>query len=134
MNTGAPKQRIDKWLFFTRIVKSRSLAAKLAAGGRVRINRDKIDQASHGIKIGDVVTVTLDRRILVYKVKELGERRGSFPEAQLLYEDLTPPVEKPEQDMMAAGEKRDAGSGRPTKRDRRVTERLKQGGSGFEDF
>lgn len=134
MNTGAPKQRIDKWLFFTRIVKSRSLAAKLAAGGRVRINRDKIDQASHGIKIGDVVTVTLDRRILVYKVKELGERRGSFPEAQLLYEDLTPPAEKTEEQMAAVGEKRDAGSGRPTKRDRRVTERLKQGGSGFEDL
>lgn len=134
MNTGALKQRIDKWLFFTRIVKSRSLAAKLAAGGRVRINRDKIDQASHGIKIGDVVTVTLDRRILIYKVRELGERRGSFPEAQLLYEDLTPPAEKTEEQMAAAGEKRDAGSGRPTKRDRRATERLKQGGSGFDEF
>ena len=134
MNTGALKQRIDKWLFFTRIVKSRSLAAKLAAGGRVRINRDKIDQASHGIKIGDVVTVTLDRRILIYKVRELGERRGSFPEAQLLYEDLTPPAEKTEAQMVAVGEKRDAGSGRPTKRDRRATERLKQGGSGFDEF
>ncbi|UCA45316.1 MULTISPECIES: RNA-binding S4 domain-containing protein [unclassified Pseudochrobactrum] len=134
MNTGALKQRIDKWLFFTRVVKSRSLAAKLAAGGRVRINRDKIDQASHGIKIGDVVTVTLDRRILIYKVRELGERRGSFPEAQLLYEDLTPPAEKTEEQMAAVGEKRDAGSGRPTKRDRRATERLKQGGSGFDEF
>ncbi len=134
MNTGALKQRIDKWLFFTRVVKSRSLAAKLSSGGRVRINRDKIDQASHGIKIGDVVTVTLDRRILIYKVRELGERRGSFPEAQLLYEDLTPPAEKTEEQMAAVGEKRDAGSGRPTKRDRRATERLKQGGSGFDDF
>ncbi|WP_376710655.1 RNA-binding S4 domain-containing protein [Pseudochrobactrum lubricantis] len=134
MNTGALKQRIDKWLFFTRVVKSRSLAAKLAAGGRVRINRDKIDQASHGIKIGDVVTVTLDRRILIYKVRELGERRGSFSEAQLLYEDLTPPAEKTEEQMAAVGEKRDAGSGRPTKRDRRATERLKQGGSGFDEF
>ncbi|MBX8826354.1 RNA-binding S4 domain-containing protein [Ochrobactrum sp. SFR4] len=134
MNTGALKQRIDKWLFFTRVVKSRSLAAKLAAGGRVRVNRDKIDQASYGIKIGDVVTVTLDRRILIYKVRELGERRGSFPEAQLLYEDLTPPTEKTEEQMAAVGERRDAGSGRPTKRDRRATERLKQGGSGFDDL
>ncbi len=134
MNTGALKQRIDKWLFFTRVVKSRSLSAKLAAGGRVRVNRDKIDQASYGIKIGDVVTVTLDRRILIYKVRELGERRGSFPEAQLLYEDLTPPTEKTEEQMAAVGERRDAGSGRPTKRDRRATERLKQGGSGFDDL
>ncbi|WP_445377307.1 RNA-binding S4 domain-containing protein [Pseudochrobactrum asaccharolyticum] len=132
MNTGVQKQRIDKWLFFTRVVKSRSLAAKLAAGGRVRINRDKIDQASYGLKIGDVVTITLDRRILIYKVKDLGERRCSFPEAQLLYEDLTPPPEPAEQQAMAVAEKRDAGSGRPTKRDRRITERLKQGGSGFD--
>lgn len=132
MNTGVLKQRIDKWLFFTRVVKSRSLAAKLCSSGRVRINRDKIDQASYGIKIGDVVVITLDRRILIYKVKELGERRGSFPEAQLLYEDLTPPPEASEQQTMAMAEKRDAGSGRPTKRDRRITERLKMGGSGFE--
>ena len=134
MNTGALKQRIDKWLFFTRVVKSRSLAAKLAAGGRVRINRDKIDQASYGVKIGDVVAITLDRRILIYKVKELGERRGSFPEAQLLFEDQTPPPETSAQQTMAMAEKRDAGSGRPTKRDRRATERLKQGGSGFDEI
>lgn len=123
MGAGVLKQRIDKWLFFTRVAKSRSLAAKLAAGGRVRINRDKIDQASHGIKVGDVVTVTLDRRVLIYKVLELGERRGSAPEAQLLYQDITPPPEPSA--YGSVGEKRDAGSGRPTKRDRRATERYK---------
>lgn len=131
MNTGVLKQRIDKWLFFTRVVKSRSLAAKLSSGGRIRVNRDKIDQASYGVKIGDVVTITLDRRVLIYKVRDLGERRGSYPEAQLLYEDLTPPPEPAQQQLLSAGEKRDAGSGRPTKRDRRATERLKQSDSGF---
>lgn len=123
MGVGVLKQRIDKWLFFTRVVKSRSLAAKLSTGGRVRINRDKIDQASHGIKIGDIVAVTLDRRVLIYKVLELGERRGSAPEAQLLYHDITPPPEPSAH--ASAGEKRDAGAGRPTKRDRRATMRYK---------
>ena len=134
MNTGVLKQRIDKWLFFARVVKSRSLAAKLAAGGRVRINRDKIDQASYGIKTGDVITITLDRRVLIYKVLELGERRGSFPEAQLLYQDMTPPPDAAVQEAKLLAEKRDAGSGRPTKRDRRATERLKQSGNGFDDI
>lgn len=127
MTSASAKQRIDKWLFFVRIVKSRSLAAKLAAGGRVRVNRDKIDQASHQVKIGDVITVTLDRRIVIYKVVDLGERRGSAPEAQLLYEDITPaPVEAADSVHGAVAEKREPGSGRPTKRDRRLTTRLKQ--------
>lgn len=125
MNTGAQKQRIDKWLFFTRVVKSRSLAAKLAAGGRVRVNKDKIDQAAYGVKLGDIITITLDRRIIVYKVLSLGERRGSAPEAQLLYQDLTPAPE-PDKLVQPVSGQRDAGSGRPTKRDRRATERLKQ--------
>ncbi|MBR7540179.1 RNA-binding S4 domain-containing protein, partial [Mycobacterium tuberculosis] len=66
--TGTDRQRIDKWLFFARVVKSRSLAAKLASGGNVRVNKDKIAQPSHGVKPGDVLTITLDRRILIYKV------------------------------------------------------------------
>ena len=70
------RQRIDKWLFFARVVKSRSLAAKLAVSGRVRINRDKATQASDLVRPGDVLTMTLDRRILVYRVLDPGTRRG----------------------------------------------------------
>ena len=55
------RQRIDKWLFYARVVKSRSLAAKLAQAGRVRINRDKATQAADQVKPGDVLTITLDR-------------------------------------------------------------------------
>ncbi len=81
MDAGA-RQRIDKWLFFARVVKSRSLAAKLAASGKVRVNRDKIVQPAHQVKVGDVLTITLERRILVYKVLAPGARRPG-PEAQL---------------------------------------------------
>jgi len=76
-------------LFFARVVKSRSLAAKLAQSGRVRVNREKIDQASQLVRPGDVLTITLDRRILVYRVLSPGLRRGPAEEARTLYEDLT---------------------------------------------
>ena len=85
------RQRIDKWLFFSRAVKSRSLAAKLVVAGRVRINRDKAAQASDLVKPGDVLTITLDRRIFVWKVLTAGVRRGPAEEARTLYEDISPP-------------------------------------------
>lgn len=117
------RQRIDKWLFFARAVKSRSLAAKLAVAGRVRVNRQKIDQASHLVRVGDVLTISLDRRILVYRVLEAGHRRGPAEEARHLYEDLSPPPQAATEPPAAFA--RDAGSGRPTKRDRRNIERLR---------
>ncbi len=120
------RQRIDKWLFYTRVVKSRSLAAKLAQAGRVRINRDKATQAADQVKPGDVLTITLDRRILVYKVLDAGTRRGPAEEAQRLYQDISPPP-APKQATLpdAILPLRDAGSGRPTKKQRRDTDRLR---------
>jgi ribosome-associated heat shock protein Hsp15 len=120
------RQRIDKWLFFARAVKSRSLAAKLATTGRVRINRDKAAQASDFVKLGDVLTITLDRRVLVWKVLDLGARRGPAPEAQTLYEDMSPPPAPADPALPSAiAPLRDAGSGRPTKKERRETDRLR---------
>lgn len=119
------RQRIDKWLFFSRAVKSRSLAAKLVVTGRVRINRDKAAQASDLVKSGDVLTITLERRIFVWKVLGAGVRRGPAEEARLLYEDMSPPpAPKGEAVPDAIPALRDAGSGRPTKKERRQTDRL----------
>lgn len=125
MTETGGKQRIDKWLFFARVVKSRSLAAKLAASGRVRVNADKIGYASHGVKPGDVLTIPVERRILVYKIMLIGDRRGPAPEAQLLYEDISPPPgpKNTFKDMILP--QRDASSGRPTKRERRAIDRLR---------
>ena len=119
------RQRIDKWLFFSRAVKSRSLAAKLVVAGRVRINRDKAAQASDLVKPGDVLTITLERRIFVWKVLNAGVRRGPAEEARTLYEDISPPpTPKGEALPDAIPALREAGSGRPTKKERRQTDRL----------
>lgn len=119
------RQRIDKWLFFSRAVKSRSLAAKLVVAGRVRIDRDKAAQASDLVKPGDVLTITLDRRIFIWKVLAAGVRRGPAEEARTLYEDMSPPpAPKGEALPDAIPALREAGSGRPTKRERRQTDRL----------
>lgn len=112
------RQRIDRWLFFARAVKSRSLAARLVQASRVRVNREKVDQPSRMLKPGDVLTITLDRRVLVWRVLAPGIRRGPAEEAQQLYEDLTPPTPAPDQPDEAVAV-REAGTGRPTKKQRR---------------
>lgn len=87
--TGESRQRIDKWLFFSRAVKSRSLGAKMVELGRVRINGQRAEQPSDTVKPGDTLTLTMDRSILVWRVLDSGSRRGPAPEARLLYEDLS---------------------------------------------
>ncbi|MDN5925918.1 MAG: RNA-binding S4 domain-containing protein [Hyphomicrobiales bacterium] len=118
--TAGDLQRIDKWLFFARVTKSRSLAARLVLAGRVRVNREKVEQAAYPVKQGDVLTVTLDRRVLVYRILGSGVRRGPAVEARALYEDLTPAVEE----TPGAPPARAPGAGRPTKKERRALDRL----------
>jgi ribosome-associated heat shock protein Hsp15 len=116
-----PRQRIDKWLWFARVVKSRSLAQKLAVSGRVRVNREKCDSASHPLKVGDVLTISLDRQVRILKVLQPGSRRGPAVDARLLYEDLSPPAPS-----APPGLTREPGTGRPTKRDHRALMSLKR--------
>lgn len=82
-------QRIDKWLFFARMVKSRSLAAKIVAGGQVRINREKVIKPATEVAAGDVVTLAIHGRVRVLRIVAPGVRRGPASEAELLYEDLS---------------------------------------------
>jgi ribosome-associated heat shock protein Hsp15 len=84
-NTGC--QRLDKWLFFSRILKSREKAASLIKSGFVRVNSVKADAPAKQIKIGDVLTIALERQVLVLKVKAIGMRRGPASEAVMLYDD-----------------------------------------------
>lgn len=130
---GNASRRVDQWLWFTRIVKSRTLAADLVVAGKVRVNSNKIEKPAHGVKIGDVVTVAAHSRIRILKVAALGTRRGPPAEAALLIEDLTPPAPPRERVFTPApAAARDPGSGRPTKRERRITDKFQRGGEGEE--
>jgi ribosome-associated heat shock protein Hsp15 len=115
------RQRIDKWLWHMRVVRTRSAAAALANAGLVRVNGARIDTASRPVRAGDVVTVALDRHVRIFKVTGFAERRGSADNARNLYDDLTPPLEPPNEPGPGA---RDDGAGRPTKRERREIDRL----------
>lgn len=118
-------QRIDKWLWFSRALKTRSLAAAAVVDGRIRINGVRVDAPAKAVKPGDVVTATLPERVLVWKVLAPGERRGPASESRLLYEDVAPPAASAERSVaeQAPGE-RDDGAGRPTKQERRAIDRL----------
>ncbi|WP_112398122.1 RNA-binding S4 domain-containing protein [Rhizobium sp. WW22] len=118
------RQRIDKWLFFARMVKSRSLAQVYVQNGSVRVNGERVVQPSFGIKAGDRIELSLERRDIVLIVRSAGERRGPFEEARLLYEDLTPPPDETKRLTSFEQALRAPGSGRPTKRDRRAIDRL----------
>ena len=121
---GQARQRIDKWLFFARLRKSRSLAAKSVEAGDIRVNGVSVRQPSHMLRPGDVVVLSLDRHDMVVKVLHAGERRGPYEEARLLYHDMTPPPPPREERSLFEQATRERGTGRPTKRERRETDRL----------
>jgi ribosome-associated heat shock protein Hsp15 len=117
--------RLDKWLWHARFARTRSLAAKLVAAARFRINGNPTEKAHHPVRPGDVLTFPLGPHIRVIKVRALGVRRGPAPEARLLYEDLDPPKLTPPVPVEPPVAVRSDGAGRPTKRERRATDRLR---------
>ncbi|HEX2840736.1 RNA-binding S4 domain-containing protein [Hyphomicrobium sp.] len=118
-------QRLDKWLWFARVAKSRTLAATAVTEGKIKVNRVKAEKASQTVKVGDVITSRLYKNVRVLRVAALGERRGPAAEARQLYEDLTPPQNPEQSPPSLAWAERTAGAGRPTKRDRRLIDELK---------
>jgi ribosome-associated heat shock protein Hsp15 len=116
------RQRIDKWLWHARVVRTRTAATALATAGNVRLNGERVTAASRPVKTGDVVTIALDRAIRILKVTGFAERRGDANAARLLFEDLTPISPVVAKEPVVA--ERDAGSGRPTKQERRAIDRL----------
>ncbi|SEP97562.1 heat shock protein Hsp15 [Faunimonas pinastri] len=90
MTEGSP-QRIDKWLWHARFVKTRTGAQKLAVSGDVRVNREKVSSASRLVHAGDVLTIATDQAVRVIHILGISERRGPFDEARLLYRDASTP-------------------------------------------
>lgn len=87
---GEPdRQRIDRWLWHARLVRTRRAAAALAGAGYVRVNGVRIDAPGRMVHTGDVITVALERRVRVLKVRAFLERRGPAGSGETLYEELT---------------------------------------------
>ena len=129
-------QRLDKWLWFARFVKTRTLAADIVSAGKVRLNRVRVEKPAQTVRAGDVLTLNLNRRIQLVRVLGIGERRGPSAAARALYEELTAEgdVIKPQPSSSPPGAAwrpserspvgRPVGSGRPTKKERREIDRL----------
>jgi ribosome-associated heat shock protein Hsp15 len=83
------RQRIDKRLWHARVVRTRSDAAALADAGQVRLNGKRVAANSQPVRIGDVVTLALDRSVRVLKVEGFCEKRGAAAAARALYREMT---------------------------------------------
>ncbi len=88
MTAETDRQRIDKWLWHARLVRTRGAAASLAGAGYVRVNGARIDAPGRMVRTGDVITVALDRRVRVLKVTGFAVRRGPAGTVTALYEEL----------------------------------------------
>ncbi|WP_208351689.1 RNA-binding S4 domain-containing protein [Pseudaestuariivita rosea] len=113
MIEAAAPLRLDKWLWYARFFKTRSLATKVVTAGKVRVDGVPVSKPSRTITPGAVLTFPQGRDIRVVRIVALADRRGPATEAQTLYEDLTPVREKQPQNPSYGGK------GRPTKKDAR---------------
>ena len=87
------RQRIDKWLWHARVVRTRTDAAALVAKGHVRVNGARQTSPGYAVKDGDVLTIALDARVRILKVAGFSERRGDSSAARAIYLDLQSPPE-----------------------------------------
>lgn len=116
--------RLDKFLFFIRIFKSRSLAYKFIMSGKIRINHSVISKGHKKVIIGEKITIDKYDQVRIIKVLDFPKRRGSFSDSKLFYEDLTPKeniVSKRKEKVSSFVFRK---TGRPTKMDRRKIDEL----------
>jgi ribosome-associated heat shock protein Hsp15 len=118
--------RLDKWLWAARFFKTRGLAQHAVAGGRVKLNGDRVKSA-HGVKPGDALVVRIEEIEWQVTVRSLSERRGPAPEARKLYEESAD-SQAGRQRLMDqrrwGAEPASQLKGRPTKRNRRLMEKF----------
>lgn len=120
--SGDDSIRADKWLWHARFLKSRSLASRFISDGNLRIDGERSAKPSRAVRPGNVLTFPQGAHIRVIKILGIGTRRGPAPEAQALYEDLSPPENQPRVEEVRTGP-------RPTKRDRRDLDQWRDGQS-----
>ncbi|MBC9245610.1 RNA-binding S4 domain-containing protein [Paracoccus sp. 11-3] len=85
---ASPEQRLDKWLFFARLFKSRGLAAERIEGGGIRLNGQPCRKPGKSVRVGDELVISAFGRVRAVRIRDLGTRRGPATEAQELFEDI----------------------------------------------
>ena len=116
--------RLDTYLYYIRIFKSRSIATKFVLTNRLRISGQVTQKPHKMISIGDVLTMTINDNIKILKVLDIPNRRGPYSEALNFYEDITP-IENFQREIDENSNIKFMDRvGRPTKKERRLTDRL----------
>ena len=116
--------RLDIYLYYIRIFKSRSISTKFVSTNRLRISGQVTQKPHKMISIGDVLTITINDNIKILKVLDIPNRRGPYSESLKFYEDITPIENIPKKENLKIKFKFAERVGRPTKRERRQTDRL----------
>ena len=116
--------RLDIYLHYIRIFKTRTIATKFVLTNRLRVSGHVTQKPHKMISIGDVLTMTINDRIKILKVLDIPNRRGSYPESLYFYEDITPIENCQRKEDVKPFVKFVERIGRPTKRERRQTDRL----------
>ena len=116
--------RLDIYLYYIRIFKSRSIATRFVLTNRLRISGQVTQKPHKMISIGDVLTITINDNIKVLKVLDIPNRRGPYSESLNFYEEITPIESISKKKSLKPDIKFVERVGRPTKRERRQTDRL----------
>ncbi|RYX91282.1 MAG: RNA-binding S4 domain-containing protein [Comamonadaceae bacterium] len=131
MNQPMERLRIDKWLWAARFYKTRSLASEEIDRGRVRVNGVAVKPARE-LKPGDLLEVRIGTVTRSVVVKGISDKRGGAPQAALLYDETAESVERratlAEQHRLSPEPALSLAEGRPTKRDRRDGEKVREWG------
>ena len=133
METSAESDtlRIDKWLWAARFFKTRALATEAVAGGKVRVNGERV-KAARAVRPGDTLSIHIGHYEYVVRVLGLSAKRGPAAQAVLLYAESEPSKQaRKELAARLSAEARSvpATEGRPTKKERRQVIRFKKSGS-----
>jgi ribosome-associated heat shock protein Hsp15 len=96
--------RIDRFLFFIRLVKSRAVARHVIDEGHLRVDGKRVEKASEEVRVGSVIALPLGGQVHVLRVLRLPTRRGPAPEARACYEELTEANPRPSEAARGAAD------------------------------
>ena len=89
MSDPAERQRLDRWVWHARVVRTREAAADLVRAGHVRLDGARVTSPARAVRPGQVLTIALDRQVRILRVVGFSERRGDATSASALFDEIT---------------------------------------------